>query len=131
MPDYFEGVHNPRPAGPYTHAVRHAGLVVTAGQVGADPVTREPVGPDVASQTRQAIANLRSALEESGASLDTVLKVGVYLTRTEDFAAMNEVYSELIPAPYPARSTVFVGLMPGLLVEIDAWAYASEGSASS
>ena len=39
-----------------------------------------------------------------------------------DFAPMNEVYKELITEPFPARTTVFVGLPPGAKVEIDALA---------
>lgn len=78
----------------------------------------------MANQTRQTLTNLQAVLEESGASLETVVKVSVYLARAEDFDAMNEVYAEVMPKPYPARSTVFVGLLPGLLVEIDAWAVA-------
>jgi reactive intermediate/imine deaminase len=121
-----EGTNNPPPAGPYSHAVMVDRLIATAGQVGVDPLTGEPAGPDVRSQTRQAIANLQAVLEESGAGLESIFKVGVYLTRYEDFAAMNEVYRELMPAPFPARSTVYVGLNPGLLVEIDALAYVDQ-----
>jgi len=46
----------------------------------------------------------------------------VYLTDPADFAEMNDAYTELIREPYPSRTTVYVGLRPGLLVEIDALA---------
>jgi reactive intermediate/imine deaminase len=117
------GANNPPPAGPYSHAVKAGQLIATAGQVGVDPQTGEPAGINVASQTRQAIINLQSVLEEFGASLKSVFRVGVFLTRADDFAAMNDVYRALMPAPFPARTTVYVGLNPGLLVEIDALAY--------
>lgn len=111
----------PATAGPYSHAVRIGPFVHTAGQVGVDPATRQ-AREGVEAQTRQALDNLRAALAAAGASMDDVLRVGVYLTRAEDFAAMNAVYREFFDAPYPARSTVYVGLNPGLLVEIDALA---------
>ena len=86
-----------------------------------DPETRQ-AREGVEAQTRQALENVRAALAAAGASMGDVLRVGVYLTRAEDFAAMNAVYREFFDAPYPARSTVYVGLNPGLLVEIDALA---------
>jgi len=46
----------------------------------------------------------------------------VYLTDVADFPAMNEVYSAFVDAPFPARTTVYVGLPAGMLVEIDALA---------
>lgn len=111
----------PAAAGPYSHAVRIGPFVHTAGQVGVDPETRQ-ARVSVEEQTRQALENVRAALTAAGASMADVLRVGVYLTQAEDFAAMNAVYREFFDAPYPARSTVYVGLNPGLLVEIDALA---------
>ncbi len=55
-------------------------------------------------------------------------KLTVYLTRVEDFVAMNQVYATVFSEPYPARTTVYVGLPPGLLVEIDAVARIGTGS---
>jgi 2-iminobutanoate/2-iminopropanoate deaminase len=46
----------------------------------------------------------------------------VYLTEREHFAPMNSVYKEFVREPFPARTTLFVGLAEGLLVEIDALA---------
>ena len=111
----------PAAAGPYSHAVRIGPFIHTAGQVGVNPETRQP-HEGVEAQTRQALENVRAALMAAGADMGDVLRVGVYLTRVEDFAEMNAVYREFFDAPYPARSTVYVGLNPGLLVEIDALA---------
>lgn len=111
----------PAPAGPYSPAVAIGRLVHTAGQVGVDAGTRAPLA-GVEAQTRAALEHVRDALQAAGASLDDVLRVGVFLTRREDFAAMNAVYREFFSAPFPARTTVYVGLPEGLLVEIDALA---------
>ncbi|MCW2780364.1 MAG: endoribonuclease [Marmoricola sp.] len=118
-------IHSPEapvPAGPYSHAIVAGGLVTVAGQVGVDPATGQLVSGDVGAQTRQAIKNLEVVLLASGSSLADVMRIGVFLTRVEDFAAMNEVYAQAVPAPYPARTTVYVGLPAGYLVEVDALA---------
>ena len=42
------------------------------------------------------------------------------------FAGMNEVYARYVSQPFPARTTVYVGLPEGMLVEIDALAVLSD-----
>ncbi len=60
-----------------------------------------------------------SVLAASGASLDEVARVGVFLTDIRYFAAMNDVCEIFVSEPYPARTTVYVKLPEGLRVEID------------
>jgi 2-iminobutanoate/2-iminopropanoate deaminase len=110
----------PAPAGPYSQSARVGQIVAAAGQGGSDPTTGRLIGDDVRSQTRQALANVRAALAASGASMDDVIRVGVFLVDVDDFAAINEVYAEALSAPPPARTTVYVGLPGGMKVEIDA-----------
>ena len=113
----------PPPAGPYTPAVRIGSIVAGSGQVGitGEGVVRDGVGP----QTRQAFTNLLAHLASAGASADDVISVRVFLTDVDHFDAMNEVYREFFTEPFPARSTIYVGLPPGFLVEIDATAVLS------
>jgi 2-iminobutanoate/2-iminopropanoate deaminase len=110
----------PEPAGPYSQSVRIGGVVAAAGQVGIMPdgTAVDGVGP----QTRQALANVARVLEASGAGMDDVVTMRVFLTDTSQFDEMNEVYADAFRAPYPARTTVYVGLPAGYLVEIDALA---------
>jgi enamine deaminase RidA (YjgF/YER057c/UK114 family) len=68
------------------------------------------------------MTNIQTILRAGGADFDDVMMMRVYLTDASHFAAMNEVYSEFVTAPFPARTTVYVGLPPGMLVEIDALA---------
>lgn len=113
----------PAPVAAYSQAVRAGGdVIAVAGQVGIDPATGEVASADVAGQTRQTLTNLAAVLAAGGSSLDDVIQLRVFLTDRADFAAMNEVYAEFMPDPAPARTTVFVGLAEGLLVEIDALA---------
>jgi 2-iminobutanoate/2-iminopropanoate deaminase len=111
------------PAGPYSPAVRIGDSIAVSGQVGVD-LAGNVVGEDIAGQTRQALTNAEQALRSLGASFEDVIRVGVYLTDTADFAAMNDVYREVFTPPYPARTTVYVGLPPGLRVEVDVLAVA-------
>jgi 2-iminobutanoate/2-iminopropanoate deaminase len=112
----------PAPVGPYSQSVRVGDLVAAAGQAGVDPATGELVSADVSEQTDQTLRNIAACLAASGAGLDDVIRVDVYLTSTDDYAAMNAVYARWFTEPYPARTTVYVGLAAGLKVEITALA---------
>jgi reactive intermediate/imine deaminase len=115
----------PAPALPFSAGIKANGFIFTAGQVGTDPRTGELAGPDVASQTRQVIANVKAILEAGGSSLDNLVKTTVFLADLRLFEAMNNVYRELIPEPRPGRSTVEARLArPEILVEIEAIAVA-------
>jgi 2-iminobutanoate/2-iminopropanoate deaminase len=112
----------PAPVAAFSQAIRSGNLLAIAGQVGVDPATKQVVEGGVTEQTRQTLRNLVAVLEAAGASMNDVIQLRVYLTDRDDFAAMNEVYGEFVTEPYPVRTTVFVGLGTGLLVEIDALA---------
>ncbi len=123
MPD-IERIHTsdaPEAIGPYSQAMKLAGLVFTAGQIALDPASMEVVGDDVAAQTERVMKNLAAILEGAGTGLDAVVKTTVYLADMNDFPAMNEVYGRHFGEHRPARSTVEVGRLPkDVLVEIDA-----------
>jgi len=110
----------PAPAGPYSPSVRIGSLVAGSGQVGTDADGVLLSG--VAAQTRQALTNVLENLAANGACADDVISVRVFLTDPSHFAAMNQAYATMFTEPYPTRTTVFVGLPEGMLVEIDALA---------
>jgi 2-iminobutanoate/2-iminopropanoate deaminase len=119
----------PAPAHTFSQGVRKGGLLQVSGQGAVDPGTGEYVGAgDVRAQTRRTLDNVGAVLEAGGAGVEDVLMFRVYLTRRDDFAAMNEVYAEFLAAhvpsgALPARTTVFVDLPHEvMLVEIDALA---------
>ena len=62
---------------------------------------------------------MEACLAAAGCGLDDVQKVNVYLADLADFAAFNDVYRQTFSPPYPARTTVQVGLPPGLLIEVE------------
>jgi 2-iminobutanoate/2-iminopropanoate deaminase len=110
------------PPVPLSPGIRKGNILQVAGQIPADPGTGEIVGTTVAEQTRQSMRNVLAVLEAAGSSVDDLVMCRIYLTDTAHFAEMNEAYREFLADPYPARTTVYVGLPPGLLVEIDALA---------
>ncbi len=114
-----------KPSGPYSPGVIYEHLVFVSGQGAADPATGRLVGPDVESQTEQALRNIQAILEAAGSRLDCVLRCGIFLVDMRDFAAMNAVYQRMFGEHRPARTTVGVTSLPaqGLRVEIDAVAY--------
>ncbi|HXH89049.1 MAG TPA: Rid family detoxifying hydrolase [Gaiellaceae bacterium] len=119
-----ESAPAPFQGAPYNQAVKSGGLVFVAGQLGLQPGGKDMVGPTIAEQTEQVMANLRAILEAAGSGLDKLVKTTVFLQDLGDFAGMNEVYAQHVGDRPPARSTVEVGALPsGALVEIEAIAH--------
>lgn len=111
----------PQAIGPYSQAVRAAGLVFASGQIPLDPATGQFVSGGVAEQTEQVLRNLSAVLEAAGTNLDSVVKTTVFLADMNDFAAMNEVYGRYFKENAPARATVEAARLPrDARVEIEA-----------
>ncbi|MEU3251955.1 RidA family protein [Streptomyces sp. NPDC006997] len=119
------------PPARFSHGVRKGNVLQVAGQVGFLPAEEgrppTPAGPTLREQTLQTLANVKAVLEEGGASWDDVVMIRVYLTDVGHFAEMNDIYdayfeAQALTQPPAARTTVYVGLPAGLLVEIDALA---------
>ena len=117
----------PAAVGPYSQGVRFGDFVFTAGQLGIVPGSGDFAGPDIGSQTQQALENLEAVLEASGSCLKHVVKVTVFLQDIEEFSEMNDIYAEFFSEDPPARSAVQVAALPlGGRVEIEAVAEACE-----
>jgi 2-iminobutanoate/2-iminopropanoate deaminase len=115
----------PQAIGPYSQAIKAAGLVFVSGQVAIDPATGNVVSGGIAEQTERVMKNLQAILQAAGTSLDQALKTTVYLKNMSEFAAMNEVYGKFWKSAPPARATVEVVRLPkDVLVEIDVVALA-------
>ncbi|MBZ5658596.1 MAG: RidA family protein [Acidobacteriia bacterium] len=125
MRDVISTDQAPKAIGPYSQAIRAAGMIFTSGQVAIDPATQQVITGDVAAQTDRVLKNLAAVLAAAGSSLDKALRCTVFLTNIGDFAAMNEVYGRYFTQAPPARSTVEVARLPkDVLVEIDVIALA-------
>ena len=110
----------PKPLGPYSQAVIEGGFIFLAGQGCTNPLTGKLELGDVRSETKRTFENIRAVLQAADSSLDDVMKCNVYLRDINDFAAMNEVYKTFFSAPFPARTTIQAGALPGgIAVEIE------------
>jgi 2-iminobutanoate/2-iminopropanoate deaminase len=110
----------PKPIGPYSQAVIENGFVFVAGQGCTNPATGKLELGDATSETKRVFENMRAILEAAGSGLEHVVKCNVYLRDIKDFAAMNEVYATFFTAPFPARTTIQAGALPGgMAVEIE------------
>jgi 2-iminobutanoate/2-iminopropanoate deaminase len=110
----------PKPIGPYSQAIVEGDLIFLAGQGPTNPATGKAELDNVTTETKRTFENMKAILEAAGSSLDKVLKCNVYLRDIKDFAAMNEVYRTYFKAPYPARTTIQAGALPGgIAVEIE------------
>jgi 2-iminobutanoate/2-iminopropanoate deaminase len=110
----------PKPIGPYSQAIVENGFIFVAGQGPTNPATGKAEIGDVRAETRQTFANMKAILEAAGATMNDVVKCNVYLKDINEFAAMNEVYSTMFQAPFPARTTIQAAALPGgISVEIE------------
>lgn len=109
----------PGAIGPYSQAMRAGPWLMTAGQIGLDPVSGQ-LETGVEAQTRQVMRNLAAVLDEAGLDFEHVVKTTIFLSSMDDFGTVNEIYGSHFEPPYPARSTVAAaGLPKDALVEID------------
>ena len=95
---------------------RPGDLVFVSGQI---PVKDGAIveGP-IENQVAVVLANIEAVLARVGASLEDVVRCGVFLANLDDLAAVNAVYQRAFARGLPSRTTVGATL-PGYGVEID------------
>lgn len=114
----------PAAIGPYSQAIEFNGMIFTSGMIPINPENGELVTGSIEEQAQQAIGNLVALLNESGSSVEKVIKTTVFIKDMNDFAKVNEVYSQFFKTDCPARSCVEVARLPkDVLIEIEAIAY--------
>lgn len=110
----------PAAIGTYSQAVRAADTVYLSGQIGLDPASMQ-MAEGVEAQTHRVFRNLAAVADAAGLTLDSAVRMTVYLTDLAHFARVNEIMAQYLKEPYPARAAVGVAALPrGALVEIDA-----------
>ncbi len=111
----------PAAIGPYSHAVRHGGLLYCSGQIPLDPQSGEIVVVGPGAQARRCLENLEAVCEAAGTTLARAVRITIYMVELGGFSEVNEVCSEFFAADPPARVTIGVAALPrGAGVEIDA-----------
>ena len=113
----------------YAHGMSATGrLVVTAGQIGWDPVSCQVVSEDFAAQAAQALRNIVAILRAGGAGPEHLVRLTWYVTSREEYVAAGKAvgaaYREIIGKHYPAMAVVIVHALldKGAKVEIEATA---------
>ncbi len=116
----------PAAIGPYSQAIKAAGLIFISGQIPRDPVSGEIAGDGIEVQTEKVMKNLEAVLKAAGSGFNQVIKTTIYLTDLNDFTVVNEIYGNYFNDSPPARATIEVsGLPKGVKVEIEATALES------
>ena len=104
----------------YSMATILGDLVFVSGQLGIDPATGQLAGPDMASQTRQALLNVKRILEHCGSSLEQVARTNFYLTDYNPLGEANAIYKEFFPVHRPAKTGIGIAqLWAGALIEVE------------
>ncbi len=110
----------PKAIGPYSQAVKANNMLFVSGQVPFVPETMEIVEGGVKEQTTQSLKNVEAILKEAGLDFTNVVKTTVFIKDMNEFADINEVYSEFFKDHKPARACVEVARLPkDVRVEIE------------
>ncbi|MCU4740780.1 RidA family protein [Halobacteria archaeon AArc-m2/3/4] len=113
----------------YARAVVADGRVHVSGTTATDDTGAIVGEDDPYEQTRRALENVASALEQAGASLEDVVRTRMFVTDIDDWEAIGRAHEECFGEIRPATSMLEVGRLvdPAMVVEIEAEAVVSEG----
>jgi 2-iminobutanoate/2-iminopropanoate deaminase len=104
---------------PYSKAVIANRILYASGHLGINPKTKL-LQPDLESQTRQIMDNLRILLEQHHSDMKDLIKVNIYLKDISQLKRVNEIYTSYLSEKRPARTAVQISALPlGALIEID------------
>lgn len=111
----------PQPVGSYSHVTRVDQFAFISAGGSIDVITGKIIGVTIEEQTENTLNNLKKLVEEIGASLDHVVKLGIYLKDIKDFNRFDSIYRKyFLKGDFPARTTIGCDLWEGLLIEVDA-----------
>ena len=118
----INGIKNPD--APLNHVVKAGNLLLLSSQLSADLKTNKILRGTITKQTRQALENIKFLLESSGATMDNIIKIIVYMRNIKDFNQMNRVYRGYFnKGQKPARVTIqAISPIKNIDIEIEATA---------
>lgn len=96
----------PAPAGHYSQAIVHGGLVFVAGQLPIDPERSEHTVGSIEEQTEQTLRNVGVILQAAGSGLDRVVQMTIYISDISLWGRVNAVYTRVMGDHRPARAVV-------------------------
>jgi 2-iminobutanoate/2-iminopropanoate deaminase len=110
----------PKPFGHYSQAIVHNGLVYVSGQLAVNPKNNKYVQDSIAAEMEQILKNISEILKEAGTNLQKVLKVNIYITGSNLFKEINDIYTRYFGDHKPARTIIPVKkLFFGFNIEVD------------
>jgi reactive intermediate/imine deaminase len=110
------------PPGLFSNCLRAGETIYVSGQHAGEPDGSIAGDGSVADQARRALTKLKALIEASGATMDDVVKLTVYLTDVSKRAEVSEARREFFRGDFPCSTLVEISALaqPGLAVEIDA-----------
>ena len=102
----------PAPIGPYNQAVKVGNWLFISGQIAINQSTGQLELESIEIETTRVMTNLSYILKEAGSDFSKVVKATIFISDMNNFSKINEVYSQFMTAPYPARETVEVSKLP-------------------
>ena len=113
----------------YSRAVRVGDHVYVAGTTATDEHGNIVGLNDPYAQTKQIVANIKSALERAGARLEDVVRTRIFVTDIAQWEAVGRAHGETFAAIRPACTMVEVAklIAPEIMVEIEADAIIGAG----
>ena len=119
--DPIQTPNAPTPAGHYSQAIVHDGLVFVAGQLPIVPGRKSGDVGTIEEQTEQTLANVAAILDAAGSGMDRVLQMTIYISDMALWPGVNAAYARVLGEHRPARAVVPVkDLHHGYQIEIQA-----------
>ncbi|MBT87877.1 MAG: reactive intermediate/imine deaminase [Gammaproteobacteria bacterium] len=111
----------PSAIGPYSQAIQWGDVVFISGQIPLIPATGELNNVTFEDETNQVFDNLEAICNEIGGTLNSILKLTIFLTDLSKFDTVNKIMESRFSEPFPARATVEISKLPQEVnIEIDA-----------
>lgn len=104
-----------KPSG-YAHGVTASGrIVVTAGQVGCNPINGAIESNELAEQAAQALRNVVAVLRAAGAGTEHLVRLTWFVTDMDEYLisrkALGASYREIVGQSFPAMSVIGVSAL--------------------